>query len=227
MESATSYRHNLTADLARLRQGLQSAFVEARFEPIKPDQVRILNLACGSCDEAKTLVDLAQEVMDKRQIGKPPTQIHLTGVDVRSREIGHARANHPGKNFRFLEADASLLQQQNPVGHDYDWVFIRHQNFWNGRLLWQRIFDNALHLLSPTGLLIITSYFDREHLLALEALQALGAQLLLTRQQALSRPLPSAGKSVDRHLAVFRRQAPEEEAGFPANLKGKIIWIGP
>ena len=172
------------------------------------------------------LADVAREAMDRRRSGTAPARIHLTGVDVRSREIAHARANHTGKNFRFVEADASLLREQGTVGQDFDWVFIRHQNFWNGRLLWQRIFDTALHLLSPAGLLFITSYFDREHLLALEAFKALGAQLLLTRQQPLSRALPSAGKSVDRHLAVFQRE-PMEKPEVEMTLANNIIWIGP
>ena len=57
---------------------------------------------------------------------------------------------------------------------------MRHQNYWNGTPYSFKIYDQALHLLKPHGLLIITSYFDREHLLALQALQSLGAELLLT-----------------------------------------------
>ena len=55
------------------------------------------------------------------------------------------------------------------------------------------------------GLLVITSYFDKEHQLALEALQGLGADLIETKHNPLARKLQTAGKSVDKHIAVLRR----------------------
>jgi hypothetical protein len=71
--------------------------------------------------------------------------------------------------------------------------------------MWTRIFAEGLHRLGEGGLLVITSYFDREHCMALRAVARAGGELLTTMRNPLSRPLPGRGKSVDRHLAVFRR----------------------
>jgi hypothetical protein len=53
---------------------------------------------------------------------------------------------------------------------------------------------------------VITSYFDKEHQLALEALQKLGAEVVLSRRNERSRKLITPGKSVDKHIAVLRRK---------------------
>lgn len=91
--------------------------------------------------------------------------------------------------------------------HDeFNVAFLRHQNFWNGGELWQGMFDRTLHRLSDDGLLVITSYFDLEHELACHALQQLGARLVSNHKNPNSRLLADApGKSVDRHIAVFRK----------------------
>jgi precorrin-6B methylase 2 len=84
---------------------------------------------------------------------------------------------------------------------------MRHQNYWNGATTWQNIYDSALHRLSKTGILVITSYFDQEHLQALQAIQQLGASLVTTIQNPQSRPVRDApNKSVDRHIAIFTKQ---------------------
>ncbi|MEM9283380.1 MAG: hypothetical protein AAGA96_16275, partial [Verrucomicrobiota bacterium] len=67
-------------------------------------------------------------------------------------------------------------------------------------------YDEALTKLDDDGRLIITSYFDKEHELALEAIQRLGGELIRTEQNLESRKLPTQGKSVDRHVAIFRRK---------------------
>ena len=83
---------------------------------------------------------------------------------------------------------------------------MRHQNFWNGDMTWTKIYDEALHRLDENGLFVITSYFDREHKLALDAIQSLGAQLVCSERNPHSRQLGDApNKSVDRHVAVFRK----------------------
>ena len=66
--------------------------------------------------------------------------------------------------------------------------------------------DQALGKLDDEGRLIITSYFDKEHELALEAIQKLGGELIATERNEESRELPTPGKSIDRHVAVFRKK---------------------
>jgi len=83
---------------------------------------------------------------------------------------------------------------------------MRHQNYWNGALVWQKIYDSALGRLHPDGILVITSYFDKEHLQATHALQQLGATLITTIVNPSSRPVLNApNKSVDRHIAIFKK----------------------
>ena len=83
---------------------------------------------------------------------------------------------------------------------------MRHQNYWNGAKTWEEIYDQALNTLDDGGRLIITSYFDKEHQLALEAIQRLGGELIRTEFNPETRELPTEGKSVDRHVAIFRRK---------------------
>ena len=72
---------------------------------------------------------------------------------------------------------------------------------------WEEIFDQALNKVDSEGRLVITSYFDKEHQLALDAIQKLGGELIVTERNEESRALKDApGKSVDRHVAVFRKK---------------------
>jgi uncharacterized lipoprotein len=86
-------------------------------------------------------------------------------------------------------------------------VFLRHQNFWHGQELWKKIFDQGIAKLRPDGKLVITSYFDVEHRLALEALRKMGLEVVSNRRNRASRALNDApGKSVDRWVAVLQRK---------------------
>jgi hypothetical protein len=56
-------------------------------------------------------------------------------------------------------------------------------------------------------MLVITSYFDHEHKLALDALKALGLEVVSNKRNRASRELKDApGKSVDRWVAVLRQK---------------------
>lgn len=175
------------------------------------DEARVLDIACGECHEAEVLTDFVAELK-----GDPDGAVQLTGLDVRAREIANARkrfgrtreANDKrGKReFEFLSGDATKLREHVGSDDDFDLVFLRHQNYWNGDSTWEKIFDQALEKLGADGRLIITSYFDKEHRLALEALQRLGGELIRTESNPETRALLTPGKSVDRHVAIFRRK---------------------
>ncbi len=173
--------------------------------------LRVLDLACGECREAGVLGDFVAE-----RDGLPDGTVHFTGMDVRAREIAnamrtfgrHREANEErGKReFEFLVGDATKLADHAELGEAFDLVFLRHQNYWNGARDWEEIFDHALAKLGEEGRLVITSYFDREHELALRAIQNLGGELIHTEFNEKARRLPTPGKSVDRHVAMFRRK---------------------
>lgn len=203
-------------DLERLRRILRKVkdrdteFVKSRLEKGKKP-VRVLDLACGSCHEAGVIVDLAAEMQ-----GDPQAEVSLTGMDVRAREIAEAAAQfgkvRPAgeqggrREFEFLVGDATKLDEAKELGGDYDLVFLRHQNYWNGARDWHEIFDHALEKLGDDGRLVITSYFDKEHALALETIQKLGGELIATEANPESRALATPGKSIDRHVAMFRKK---------------------
>lgn len=200
--SAFSNSHT-EKDLKRLRQFLTETLQKPAVGiPTNPaGDIQLLNLACGRADETQILADV---------FGENANSIHLTGIDIRDREISEAKerweklSNQASADF-FVQ-DASQLAQLKQLEKKFDVAFMRHQNFWNGDKTWTKIYDEALHRLDDDGLLVITSYFDREHRLALDAIQALGAELVCTERNHDSRIITDApNKSVDRHVAVFRK----------------------
>jgi hypothetical protein len=191
--------HPIEGDLAKLKGLLKESL--APLLPPQPD-LRILNLACGRCDEAETLIQVGQELTGKQG------SVEMVGADIRIREIRQARENHHHLPAEFLLEDASQLSRNKALGDDFGMVFLRHQNFWHGQDLWKKIFDQGIAKLRPDGMLVITSYFDVEHRLALEALKKLGLEVVSNRRNKASRALADApGKSVDRWVAVLRRRA--------------------
>lgn len=162
------------------------------------EDLRILNIACGQCDEAGTLVNFAQS--------QTTGDVSLIGADIRIREILQARENHSHLPAEFLLEDATKLSQHKALGADFNMVLLRHQNYYHGPELWKKIFEQGLAKVDDEGVIVITSYFDKEHQLALDALQKLGADVVLNRRNEQSRQLTFPGKSVDKHIAVLRRR---------------------
>lgn len=215
----SSYQEKLNTDMQRLEKMLQRVVAPqtaCERQNITADgSTRILNLACGSCNEADTLTDFFAKIK-KRGQNEGLKKIELLGIDVRAREIADAQRRFRSgkdsqqriqKDYHFLTGDASNLDDHRALDEAFDLVFMRHQNFYNGGRVWEGIFEQALAKLKDDGQLVITSYFDEEHQLALNAIQKLGGQLIDSQQNLESRNLPTIGKSVDRHVAVFRRKS--------------------
>lgn len=185
-------------DMSKLKSLLHDSL--APHLPAAQKDMRILNLACGRCDEAETLI----------QVGSDLTQngnVEMIGADIRIREIRQARETHAHLPAQFLIEDATKIDQHQELSADFNMVFLRHQNFWHGQELWKKIFDQGIAKLRPDGMLVITSYFDVEHRLALRALESLGMEVVSNRRNKESRALKDApGKSVDRWVAVLRQR---------------------
>jgi SAM-dependent methyltransferase len=213
-------------DLLRLKKmlrrvlGNDEAAMRRVFEAGGSDALRVLDIACGSCKEAETLAETFAEIhreSDRLPADSPP-DFHLTGVDIRAREISDARRRFGGKRkdektgarreAEFLVDDATRLDRHRLLGDgaSFDVVLLRHQNYWDGNRTWEEIFDQALHQLDPDGRLIITSYSDQEHGLALDAIERLGGEVTANERNGESREIPQfPGQSVDRHVAAFRK----------------------
>ena len=212
---SVKFRSEDEEDLIRLKKMLRKvlgddeAQVRRRLEC--RDEARILDIACGECREAEVLTDFMADLRGNRE-----GEVRLTGMDVRAREIEDAQRRFGGKRnlenrastreCEFLTGDASKLDQHGELGENFDLVFMRHQNYWNGAKTWEEIYDQALGKLDDEGRLIITSYFDKEHELALEAIKRLGGELISTEFNPETRELKTKGKSVDRHVAIFKRK---------------------
>ncbi len=166
------------------------------------EHLSLLNLACGRGDETGVLAKLLAE---------KSKSVHLQGLDIRAAEIDQANSRWKkqlGKNISadFITHRGDQLRELSEVGTP-DIAFLRHQNYWNDKPVWTKIFDQALERLDEDGLLVITSYFDKEHELAAKALKNLGAIQIGSIINPNTRALSDApGKSVDKHLAVFRKK---------------------
>lgn len=190
-------------DVVRLRSLLALGLRAAAWSP--PPAPAILNLACGRADETGVLVEL---------LAAPGAPLFLLGIDLRLAEIEEARsrwvpASAPGQLLEFRCGDAARVDKMRSLPA-FDFLFIRHQNFWSTVGDWTLLLTHALAVLQPSGVLVITSYFDKEHELASACLRQLGAELLADLPHPASRRLDDApGKSVDRRLAVFRQKPAE------------------
>ena len=188
----------IVEDMQKLKSLLHDSL--APHLPAEQKDMRILNLACGRCDEAETLIKVSSELTQGGEV-------ELIGADIRIREIRQARETHRHLPAQFLIEDATKIDQHKELSDDFNMVFLRHQNFWHGQELWKKIFDQGIAKLRPDGMLVITSYFDVEHRLALRALESLGMEVVSNRRNKTSRTLQDApGKSVDRWVAVLRRR---------------------
>ena len=217
-----AYLTDCEADNLALQRLLQPALASVQktngLLPGDLSDLQILDLACGPCREIEAVCSSLRPLLRKERAA-----IRFVGADIRAAEINEARHRAAevvpaGVRPEFLVADCGKLDGIRELGADFDLVFLRHQNFWNDPRLWRRIFASGLRRLKPSGVLAITSYFDDEHRLALKALRQVGAQLLLTMRNPQSRELATRGKSVDRHLALFRHQPDSAQSEYSSPL---------
>ena len=168
------------------------------------DHLSLLNVACGRGDETGVLAKV---------LGSQAGAAHMQGLDIRAAQIGQANSRWKQELPKIASnVTADFITHRGDRLEDLgeletpDLAFLRHQNFWNDRPVWTKIFDQTLDRLDDDGLLVITSYFDKEHELAVEALKKLGAVQVGSLTNSNSRSLSDApGKSVDKHLAVFKK----------------------
>lgn len=192
---------------------------------IDPPELRILNVACGYGEDTIAISAL----FNQYAFGFLPRPVDYTGIDLRENALVRARRNahstrtffqrglkdeHVPFRFRFPNTDATKLDQLPLFADPFDLIISRHQNCYQGLDLWSKIFAQALGRLKPTGLLLMTSYYDKEHHIALEAMRALGARLLISLTNPNSRQMTHEGQTLDRHVALFAPPSPDEPGGL-------------
>ncbi|RYD33400.1 MAG: class I SAM-dependent methyltransferase, partial [Verrucomicrobiaceae bacterium] len=168
-------------DVVRLEALLRDGLRAAGFHATGP--LDVMNLACGRADESGAL----GKALEPMKIG------FYLGIDLRPDAIAEAAARWalPSGEIEFRCGDASATDRMRQLPA-FDFIFIRHQNYWHEPAVWDRLLGNALGRLKPSGLLACTSYFDREHELLVAALRTRGAALAANLRHARSRPLPDA-----------------------------------
>ena len=196
----TPFSDLLQQDLEKLEDNLRNLL-----DPhvAQKDHLTLLNIACGRGDETGVLSKILSE---------KSKSAHIQGLDIRAAQIDQANSRWKSSLEKtrtttdFITHRGDQLDELSEIDEP-DIAFLRHQNFWNDRPVWTKIFDQALDKLSEDGHLVITSYFDKEHALATEALRSLGAIEVGSIVNPNSRLLSDApGKSVDKHLAIFKKK---------------------
>lgn len=198
--------NGIDADMGQLRRALAETLRQSDHSLPTSEHRSLLNLACGRADETGVLIDV---------FGKDADRMDIFGADLRAPEIEEARTRwksnpESGIHTQFESGDGLHILDSLDNDQQFDVAFLRHQNFWNGNDLWQGMFDRSLHRLTDDGMLVITSYFDIEHRQACDALKRLGAVQVANFRNPKSRLISAKHqKSVDRHIAVFRKPTPD------------------
>jgi len=204
----------VSQDMKHLWLMLEKALAKTGRSPGVDQQIRLLNLACGHCEEGAILSaffgkggrrvrQFAMDLRD-REIDKAKRRYTMTETLFRKAGIPGIREEDDQNTIEFVADNATRLVGYGQVPGQFDVIFIRHQNLWNDHEVWRRIYEFVINRLEPAnGILFITSYFDREHLLALECLRKLGGKVLFSEQNPNTRELDYPGKSVDRHVAAI------------------------
>ncbi len=193
---------DLPEDMAVLKKALAATLSTVPALAQTGSERRILNLACGRADETGVIAEIFAGEAER---------LEIVGADIRSAEIEEASlrwktAKNSDVQTRFHVEDGKRFLSSMPSGDRFNLTFMRHQNFWNDPVLWSRMFEGGLRQLDDDGLFVITSYFDVEHDLACRKITALGATKVADYRNIHSRELPDTpGKSIDRHIAIFRR----------------------
>jgi len=178
--------------MQRLKKLLENGLNNAQQKGLDlnlPEHARMLNMACGRADETQVISDLLLSKTDSAEI---------LGIDLRHREIEMAKAHWKDQlpalvKTQFLNLDATKLNEHESLQEKNDLALFRHQNYWNDRKIWRSIFENTIDT-------------DQEHELAIKELTEQGLELVTNLHNEQSRTvLKRINKSVDRHLAIFRK----------------------
>jgi len=203
MEKRHTIHHDLerAEDLVALERDLRE-LLRGRLEG--RGSLETLNLACGRADETGVLAQI---------LGEKANDAHIQGLDLRAPEIAGAQdlwtpmlaQEHEKVSCDFRVGRGDQLDQWREF-NEQDLVFVRHQNYWFDGDAWTKLYDQALMKLKQDGVMVITSYFDREHEMARDVLTSLGAVEVAHRFNPDGRVVkdsPKVEKSVDRHISVF------------------------
>src|SRR3989338_766715 len=185
------------------------------YEPPQDRQTQVLDLGCGRCEEGIVL----SAFFGGNNFGYASDRVKLTGVDISQKDIDRAIQDNQKAdftkpittynlppNFEFIVGDATDLSKYPQVPQQADAVVIRQKQISDNTQVWTKIFRQALDRVTPEGIVLITSFSDIEHKMALEALQQLPCDVVITQANPHAKPLSHKEISTDRNIAIVKRK---------------------
>jgi SAM-dependent methyltransferase len=173
---------------------------------------------CGKANEATHVYAIERSTAQHEDA----TQ-HNSRLTSRDQEL----VVEPPSYLHFLNADAVDLPSQTSLPGEFHAVIIRHLDVSNPDHPWERVLHNALHLLAPNGIAVITTFnnalediplrrffFDRNY------------EVLLHDQNPTAQLIEETTVELDAIVSVIRKadgyQKPEEPA-LPASYSSGIV----
>lgn len=185
---------------------LVTTIPRAGFTPPSDRSTTILDVGSGRCDEGRVL----NAYFGGNDFGKHSDSVRLIGVDINEKALSAARANYGQfPNYEFHNVDGTRLDEDARIPQQVDVAVIRHQEIGSHTNSdperWPRIFQQTLDHLTPEGIGMITTYWDYEHGLLLEALQKLDCDIVVDEMNNFTDE-PDKKISGDRYVTVIRKK---------------------
>lgn len=196
------------------------------FELPQGRPVEVLDLACGTCEEGKTL----NSFFGGRIYPEFSPDVNLTGIDVDAESIENAeynnrvydkqkKENYLPANMKFIVADATRLEQYPEIPQQADVVIIRHQQLVGdpdrsqeeSQEIWRKIFSQAFERVRPEGIVIITSHDEYQNDYAKKVLETLDCEIVLDQDNPYARPRESRYSVTDDHRVLIVRKKPADK----------------
>jgi len=205
---------------------LVATVARSGYKPPQGRQTIILNLGCGRCEEGIVL----SAFFGGEDFGNSSENVKLIGVDINQKAIEEAISlysvfDFSGEitkhvlppNYEFIVSDATNLDQYQQIPKKVDVVVIRHQQIANDEQTWVKIFQQAIQRVSKDGIIIITSLFDIEHQMLIEALRKLDCEIVIDESNPYAKPLGHPEISLDRRVAIIRKKSLPLGSAEPSN----------
>ncbi|MGA3020636.1 MAG: class I SAM-dependent methyltransferase [Candidatus Micrarchaeales archaeon] len=152
----------------------------------------ILDVACGFGEELRVL----DEYFGGGRFGKSNNNTRIVGIDIHSRAIEWQRRNLElvsrenelktkstlPERIELVVGDATALSNYPQIPEKADVIVIRHPYIQSDRVMWTKIFEQAVNRLSEEGIMILTTHSDEEKDMVLEVLGTLKCRVVINKR---------------------------------------------
>lgn len=185
---------------------------EANFEMPQDRNVKIIDLACGVCEEKNVVNAYFGGGNNPYLLNK---NVELFGIDndVEAVRLANEKVLPDYRdNYKFVNGDATNLDKYPEIPGSADVVIMRHQQMFQPNYnknyvveteLWKNIFEQGLKRLNDKGVYLVTSYTSDEHKRFLEFLTEEDCQIINTGDNEFAEPLGAGG--IDKYVIVLKK----------------------